>query len=216
MYRPQAFRIDEPQHLHRLIREHALGLLVVALDGTLEASHVPVLLDADADAPHAALRFHLARANPLAAALDGTREALFVFQAEQAYVSPDWYQSEHMVPTWNYAAVHAYGRPAPLDDVALQRLLGDLSAAQESRLDKPAWTTDKMPEDLYARMRRAIAGFRMPLTRIEGKWKMSQNRVDADRRGVIDALAALDAPAAQATAQVMRDVLEREAADRPQ
>lgn len=214
MYRPKAFRIDAPQHLHDLIREHALGLLVVALDGSLEASHVPVLLDADA--PHAALRFHLARANPLAAALDGTREALFVFQAEQAYISPDWYRSEHMVPTWNYAAVHVYGQPAPMDDDALQRLLGELSAAQESRLDKRAWTTDKMPEDLYARMRRAIVGFQMPLTRIEGKWKMGQNRTDADRRGVIEALAALDAPAAQATGQVMRDVLEREAADRPQ
>lgn len=214
MYQPRHFRIDDPQRLHGLIRDHALGLMVVALDGTLEASHVPVLLDADA-APHAALRFHLARANPLAAALDGTREALFVFQAEQAYISPDWYASEHMVPTWNYAAVHVYGRPAPMDDDALQVLLDDLSAAQESRLDKRAWTTDKMPGELYARMCRAIAGFRMPLTRIEGKWKMGQNRGDADRRGVIDALAALDAPAAQATAQVMRDVLERETADRP-
>jgi transcriptional regulator len=213
MYQPRQFRVDDPARLHRLIREHALGVLVVALDGTLEASHVPVLLDAHI-APHGALRFHLARANPLAGALDGTREALFVFQAQQAYISPDWYASEHMVPTWNYAAVHACGRPAPMDDDALQVLLDDLSAAQESRLDKRAWTTDKMPGELYARMRRAIAGFHMPIARIDGKWKMGQNRSEADRRGVIAALAALDAPGAKATAEVMRSVLDDGPADR--
>lgn len=214
MYQPRHFCIDDATQLHRLIREHALGVLIVMLDGTLEASHVPVVLDADGS-PHGVLRFHLARANPLASALDGTREALFVFQAEQAYISPDWYASEHMVPTWNYAAVHAYGQPMPMHDDALQVLLDDLSASQESRLDKPAWTTDKMPPDLYARMRRAIAGFRMPITRLQGKWKMGQNRTEADRRAVIGALGALEADGARATGEVMHALLE-DAAAHPQ
>ncbi len=209
MYQPRHFRIDDRARLHGVIRDHALATLVTVIDGALEANHLPVLLDAEAG-PHGALRFHLARANPLASALDGAREALLVFQGEQAYVSPDWYASPHLVPTWNYAVVHAHGRPQPLDDAGLCALLDDLSASQEGRLDKRPWTTAKLPADVYARMRRAIAGYVLPIERLEGKWKMSQNRGVADRRGVIAALSALPGDQAAATADSMADLLDAE------
>jgi len=211
MYQPSHFRVDDRARQHALIREHPLALLVVVVDGVAEAGHVPVLLDA-AGGAHGALRFHLARANPLAQALDGAREvpreALFVFQGEECYVSPDWYRSEHMVPTWNYATVHARGVPQPLDDGALCRLLDDLSAEQEGRLAKRPWRSDKLPAEHYARLRRAIAGFRMPIERLHGKWKMGQNRSEADRRGVVAALSGLGTPRAQGAARVMRELLD--------
>ena len=117
-------------------------------------------------------------------------------------MSPDWYRSPNMVPTWNYAAVHAHGVPRPLDDAGLHETLVALSDDQEARLAKRPWTVDRMDDDLYARMRRAIVGFEMAITRIEGKWKMSQNRSPADRQGVREALAALG-PDGAAAAQAM-------------
>ncbi len=206
MYQPRHFKMEDLARLHALICDHALGTLVTWVDGALEASHVPVVLDAAAG-PCGTLRFHLARANPLVAALDGSRDALFVFQGEDSYVSPDWYESQHRVPTWTYAVVHAHGRPQPVDDEALCVLLDDLSATQERRLDKRPWTTDKLPEEVYARMRRAIAGFVMPVARMDGKWKMDQNRTAADRQGVIDALATVPGERAATTASTMRELL---------
>jgi transcriptional regulator len=209
MYQPHHFQVDDARALHDLIRNHALGLVVTNLEQGLEANHVPVLLDPDSG-PHGRLRFHLARANPLVEALDGQREALFVFQGQSSYVSPDWYRSAHMVPTWNYAVVHAYGVPRAVDDAGLIDLLDGLSASQEGRLEKPPWTADKLPSDVYASMRRAIAGFEMPIRRLQGKWKMSQNRRADDRRGVIAALEDLGHAAGAETAQAMRDLLDRE------
>jgi len=203
MYLPRHFQVEELPRLHALIRANALATMVCIVDGALEANHVPVLLDDDGG--DGRMRFHLARANPAAAALDGQRDALFVFRGEESYVSPDWYRSENMVPTWNYAAVHVRGVPRPLDDDALHALLVDLSADQEARLAKRPWTTDKLPDDLYARMRRAIVGFEMTIAHIEGKWKMGQNRSAADREGVREALAALGAHG-EATARAMASV----------
>ena len=200
MYLPRHFQVQELPRLHALIRANALATMVCVIDGALEANHVPVLLDDDGD--NGRLRFHLARANRAAQALDGTRDALFVFQGEEAYVSPDWYRSPNMVPTWNYAAVHAHGVPRPLDDAGLHEVLVALSDDQEARLAKRPWTVDGMDGDLYARMRRAIVGFAMPVASLEGKWKMSQNRSPADRQGVRDALAALG-PEGAAAAQAM-------------
>lgn len=210
MYQPPDFQVDDLQVLHGLIRDHALGLLVAHLDEGLEASHVPVMVD-PALGSQGGLVFHLARANPLASALDGSREVLFVFQGESAYISPDWYSSAHMVPTWNYAVVHAHGRPGALDDDDLSAALDALSASQEQRLDKLPWTSDRLPTELYARMRRAITGFRMPIERLHGKWKMSQNRSVDDRRGVIRALSGLPSPAAGEAARVMKEMLDQPA-----
>ena len=112
-----------------------------------------------------------------------------------------------MVPTWNYAVVHAHGRTTVLEESGLVRVLDDLSAAQEGRLQKTPWTPQKMNQKLYREMRRAIVGFQMPIERLEGKWKMSQNRPDAARAGVICALDETGSQGAVATAATMRGLL---------
>lgn len=215
MYQPKHFRISDHARLHALIEDNALAMIVTVVDGSPEVNHVPVVLDAS-EGPHGRLRFHLARANPLANRLSSAQqpadELMFVFRGEQAYVSPDWYGAQNgtqnhannMVPTWNYAVVHAHGRAAVLDDDALVDVLDDLSSAQEGRLDKTPWTTQNMDLDLYVKMRGAIVGFQMPIARLEGKFKMSQNRPDSARGGVITALDSLDSDNAHKTAGTMR------------
>ncbi|NIO39975.1 MAG: hypothetical protein GTO41_07160, partial [Burkholderiales bacterium] len=187
MYIPRLFNQSDVKAMHELIEAHALGILIAELEGRLQATHVPAVLDRD-HGPQGRLRFHLARANPMSAILGDKREVLMIFSGPESYVSPDWYRSAHQVPTWNYAVVHVYGKPAPLDNAELCRQLDDLSASQEAKLPKAPWTTAKLPEELYTKMRRAIAGFAMPIERIEGKWKMNQNRQPSDREGVIKEL----------------------------
>jgi predicted FMN-binding regulatory protein PaiB len=135
------------------------------VSGRLDATHVPVVLDADRG-ELGSLRFHLARANPTSKALTDDREVLMVFVGPHTYVSPDWYATDNLVPTWNYAVVHGYGVPRTLDDAELRRLLDDLGATQESRLPKTPWTRDKMPPELVDKMCKAIIGFEL---RIAGK-----------------------------------------------
>jgi transcriptional regulator len=127
-----------------------------------------------------------------------------VFVGANTYISPDWYANDNLVPTWNYAAVHAYGVPRTMDDAELRRLLDDLSASQEERLPKRPWTTDKMPPDLVDKMCKAIVGFDLPITEIQSKWKFNQNRGADDRRGVVAALDALGGDARLAVADIMR------------
>jgi transcriptional regulator len=212
MYQPKHFRNDDHARLHDLIRGNALGILITVVDGSPKVNHVPVVLDAHIGIC-GRLRFHLARANPLADLLqsppEGPSEVMFVFRGEQTYVSPDWYGQENMVPTWNYAVVHAHGHVAVLDDNDLIGVLDDLSATQEGALQKTPWTTQKMDQDLYREMRRAIVGFQMPIERLIGKSKMSQNRPDAARAGVISALTDLGSDSALKTAATMRELLLR-------
>ena len=211
MYRPKHFDIDEHGRLHNLIEDNALAMVVTVVDCMPEVNHVPVVLDPHVG-PFGRLRFHLARANPLATRLSSAHgpadELLMVFGGEQAYVSPDWYGAKNMVPTWNYAVAHAHGRASVLDDDGLIGVLDDLSAAQEGRLDKAPWTAHKMDQDLYTRMRRAIIGFEMPIERLEGKFKMSQNRPRDARIGVISALDSLHTDSARRTADTMRRLME--------
>lgn len=205
MYVPKHFRNEELHDLHALIEQHALAALIINLDGRLEATHVPCVLDRDRG-ESGTLRFHLARANPSAAALEGGCEALTIFSGPETYISPDWYKAEHLVPTWNFAAVHAYGRPVPLDDSGLRRLLDDLSERNESPLPKRSWTTDKLPGDLYAKMRKAVIAFEMVVTDIQGKWKMNQNRGAGDRAGVVENLTKLGRADQSAVAVLMTDL----------
>lgn len=204
MFIPKAFERREPGDLYALIEQRPLGTLVTEIDGRLEAAHVPILADRDIG-ENGQLRFHLAGMNPMCTALDGKRELLCVFVGPETYISPDWYRTEHMVPTWNYASVHAYGKPARLDDEALCELLDDLSAVGEGRLPKTPWTTAKMPADTYAKMRGAIVGYRMPIERLEGKWKMSQNRSAGDREAVAAELKRLGGESPLAVAAIMAE-----------
>jgi transcriptional regulator len=193
MYRPSYFREDRPEVLHALIRAHPFAQLITAGEQGLVANPLPLLLNPEASA-NGTLRGHLARANDQVGALRTGGQALVIFQGPQAYISPSWYLSkaEHgkVVPTWNYVAVHAWGVPRVIDDAAwLRQLIEDLTVSQEQHRPKP-WAVGDAPEDFIATMVKAIVGIEIPIDRIEGKWKASQNRSEPDRHGVVEGLRA--------------------------
>lgn len=205
MYVPRHFSQDDVAAAHDLISANVFATLITEVSGRLDATHVPVVLDADRGAI-GTLRFHLARANPTSEALEAGREVLMVFVGPHTYISPDWYANENLVPTWNYAVVHAYGVPRILDDAQLRRLLEDLSASQEGRLPKPPWTMDKMPSALVDKMCKAIVGFELPVAELQSKWKFNQNRGADDRAGVTQALTELGGEVNLAVAATMRNL----------
>ncbi|AYO82786.1 FMN-binding negative transcriptional regulator [Methylobacterium brachiatum] len=187
MYQPPHFRDETRAAQHGLIRAYPLGLLITGGAAGLIADPVPFLLDESG--PYGTLRAHLARANPHWQALAEAEECLVVFQGPQGYVTPGWYASkrEHgrVVPTWNYATVHAWGRPRVIEDADwLRRQVADLTTLRETPRAAP-WAVDDAPAPFVAAQLRAIVGIEIPITRIEGKWKMSQNRPEADRAGVV-------------------------------
>lgn len=191
MYRPPAFREDRLDVLHAFIRAHPLAMLVSAGAGGLMANPIPFLVD-PAEGEKGLLRAHLARANDQLAALRQGAEVMVLFQGPDAYVTPSWYASkrEHgkVVPTWNYATVHAWGTPRVIDDEAwLRQQIGDLTRSQEENREHP-WGVQDAPADFLAGQIRGIVGLEIAIARIEGKWKVSQNRSAADRQGVIDGL----------------------------
>jgi len=168
------------------------ALLLTTVNGEPEGTHVPVLTTREGE--NFTLRFHLARANPSVESLALEQPSLVVFSGPNAYVSPDWYgdSKPNMVPTWNYAVVHASGIAKAVEDAALRDILDDLSAQSEQRLlPKKPWTSDKMDERAFQAMRRAVVGYELKVTRLQTKFKMSQNRAAEQRQGVRDALRAL-------------------------
>ncbi len=203
MYVPRHYSQDDTAVAHDLIRGNVFATLVTEVSGRLDATHMPVVLDGERG-ELGSLRFHLARANPTVKALAETREVLMVFAGPHTYISPDWYANENLVPTWNYAVVHAYGMPRTMDDAELRRLLDDLSASQESRLPKTPWTTDTMPPDLVDKMCKAIVGFELPIAELQGKWKFDQKKGADDRAGAVAALVELGGESRRAVAATMR------------
>jgi transcriptional regulator len=196
MYIPSAFRAADRAALDELIERHGFGTLVTVLDGAPFATHLPFVLDRG----RGVLLGHVARANPHVRALDGPAEALVIFQGPHAYVSPSWYATGPAVPTWNYAAVHVYGVPRRLDESATLDLLGRLVGQYESGRERP-WTMD-LPPDYLRKMLQGIVAFEVPMTRVEGKFKLNQNRPAEDRAGVIAALQA-GGPEERALAEFM-------------
>jgi transcriptional regulator len=177
--------------MHGLIHAHPLGWLISAGEGGLSASLIPFLLDPDAN-PNGTLRAHMARNNAQWRELAGGAECMVLFQGEQGYVTPDWYVSKHLteqvVPTWNYIAVQAWGRPTVHEDPAwLQKAIEDLTVEHEQGRVKP-WTVGDAPAEFIAKQKEGIVGIEIPIVRIEGKWKLSQNRNPADRAGVVTGL----------------------------
>ena len=187
MYLPAAFKEERVDVLHDAIRRIKVGTLVtMGVDG-LEASHLPMLIDPE-PAPYGTLVGHLARANPQWKRAAPAPEALVTFLGPNAYVTPSWYAAkrEHgkVVPTWNYIAVHAYGTPRFIEDRdALLGIVTRLTDAHESGRKAP-WAVTDAPADYIDGMLKAIVGVALPITRLEGKWKLSQNRSAADRAGV--------------------------------
>lgn len=212
MYNPSHFREDRLEAQHRLIRAHPLGLLITHGPTGLFASPLPFLLDAVAS-PLGTLRGHLARANPHWRDL-GDGDALVVFQGADAYVTPSWYETKRVtgkvVPTWNYAMVQVRGRPRVVEDRTwLARQVADLTDRQEADRVRP-WAVTDAPEPFVAGQLKGIVGVEVEVAAIEGKWKASQNRPEADRAGVVDGLLALGDDASLA----MADLVARHGAGR--
>jgi transcriptional regulator len=206
LYIPQHFQEERPDVLARAIREIQFALLVTAVDGAYQASHLPMVLK-QADGT-LRLEGHVARANEHWKVLAGKPIALAVFQGPQTYISPSWYETKRqhgkVVPTWNYVVVHAHGFLEAIEDRDwLLPHLEDLVAANESRREQP-WAISDAPADFINRMTRAIVGLRLTVERLEGKWKMIQNRSEPDRIGTMAGLSASADPNDQAVAEIMR------------
>jgi transcriptional regulator len=187
MYQPPHFREDDLAVQHALIKAHPLGLLVTFGSAGLEANPIPFVLDASASAL-GTLRAHLSRANAQWRNFDPEQEALVVFQGPETYITPSWYAAkrEHgkVVPTWNYAIVQARGLLKVKDDPDwLQQQITAMTDLQESPRAEP-WAVGDAPSSFVAAQLKGIVGVEIEITRIEGKWKVSQNRPEPDRLGV--------------------------------
>jgi transcriptional regulator len=197
MYIPLHFRLDDLPDLHAAMRAARLpNLVTLSAEGRLMATPLPLMLVPD-EGPQGTLYGHLARANPQWRDSQAG-EAMVLFGGPEAYVSPSWYPSKQahgkVVPTWNYVAVHAYGVPEFFDDAdRLRALVGQLTDRHEAERAHP-WAVDDAPAEFIAAQLRAIIGLRLPISRLEGKRKASQNRAAEDRAGVAEGLAVSPRP----------------------
>lgn len=196
MYTPAQFKVDDSAEVHALMRAHPFAVLVTTGADGLVATHLPTVLKVDEANPLGRIECHVARPNPQWKSAAPDVDALMIFQGVEAYIRPGWYPSkaEHgkAVPTWNYAAVHAYGRLRVIQDQAwLLAHVAELSDQQEAPFEA-RWATSDAPESYMAVMARGIVGLELAITRLEGKVKMSQNRPPADREGVVRGLAERD------------------------
>ncbi len=201
MYIPRAFAVQDTAALHELMRRHSFATLITTADGAPFATHLPLLLEERGE--QGTLVGHVARANPQWRAFDGRAEALVIFSGPHAYVSPSLYEAQPSVPTWNYMVAHVYGAPRIVEDEdAVRRhlfaLVARFEASQPHPYDHP------YEEDWLRGMMRAVVAFELPIARIEGKFKLSQNRSETDRTNVAAAFAASEAPDERALAAAMR------------
>ena len=193
MYVPPHHAEARPPVLHAAIRAAGLATLVTTGPDGLIASPLPLMLDADAG-EYGTLYGHLARANPQWRAFDPAVEALAIFMGADAYITPSWYETKRetgkVVPTWNYITVHAYGKATFFEDAThLLDVVTRLTARHEAARPTP-WAPGDAPAQFIQSQLKGIVGFELPITRLQGKWKMSQNRTLPDRAGVVSGLRA--------------------------
>jgi transcriptional regulator len=205
MYTPPAFREDDPASLHATIRAARLATLITATTEGLLATPLPLFLD-EHEGEHGVLYGHLARANPQWRT-PPIGDALAIFAGPDAYVTPSWYATKRetgkVVPTWNYVAVHAHGPAEFFDDAdRLLDVVTRLTVLHEGERALP-WAVDDAPREFVAAQLRGIVGLRLPILRLAGKRKMSQNRTEADRAGVAAGLAASERESDRAVATLV-------------
>ena len=211
MYLPDHFAESRVDVLRQLIHEHPLAALVTLNAKELNANHIPFELDAE-PAPFGTLRGHVARANPVWREYSRDIEALVIFQGAQHYITPSWYPSKQetgkVVPTFNYIVVHAYGALRVIEDREwLRGLVGRLTNRHEAARAIP-WQVTDAPGDYIEKMLGAIVGIEIPLTRLIGKWKVSQNQPAANRDGVIEGLGEMSDPDAKTMAAIVRQAIK--------
>ena len=210
MYLPPAFKLDDLASLHAMMCRCPLATLVTRSGEQMVADSIPFLLDA-APGSQGVLRGHVARANPLWQAHPASAEVLVIFSGPNHYISPAWYPSKRetgkVVPTWNYAAVHAHGLLRVHDDpVWVRQQIDELTRCHEAGRTPP-WTVSDAPEDFIAAQMKAIVGIEIAITRIEGKLKASQNRTPPDREGVVAGLAASGGDQARAMRELVAQAM---------
>jgi transcriptional regulator len=208
MYIPRANPETRIPVIQKLMEDHPFASLITMGRSGLFATHLPMVLERD-HSPNGLLKCHISRANPQWRELSPDLEALAIFSGPQHYITPSWYPEKQetgkVVPTWNYAVVHAYGRLRVIEDSAwLRAHLQSLVKINEAELPTP-WKIEDAPADYIASQITGIVGFEMVIERLEGKWKVSQNRSEQDRAGVADGLAELNTTGSLA----MKSLVER-------
>lgn len=193
MYQPPHFAVTDSETLHQLMQAHPLGALITHGEGGLDANHLPFEFDAGAG-EHGVLRAHVARNNPLWQEVKDGDEVLVIFKAADGYISPSWYpgKEDHhkLVPTWNYSVVHAHGRIRIHDDARfVRRLLANLTRTHEA-IESAPWKMADAPREYIEAMVQAVVGIEIEITELVGKFKLSQNKAEADRQGAADSLQA--------------------------
>jgi transcriptional regulator len=204
MYIPTAFEQADKEKLFDFMQSHSFALLVSVRGGEPFATHLPLLPERDRG-PHGCLLGHMARANPQWRDLDG-RDVLAIFSGPHAYVSPSWYESSDVVPTWNYVAVHAYGTFQAIEADELAHVLTATVATYERSMPKP-WSIDSA-SDYFGKMARGVVGFRIAISRLEGKWKLNQNHPRERREKVMRELARSADPEAREIAHLIAETLD--------
>lgn len=213
MYIPAHFEETRPELLHDLISTHSLGLLVTQDPaGEMVANTIPFLLEADPEGGPGILRAHVARSNPLWRESRTDVDSLVAFQGPQTYISPSMYPSKaatgKVVPTWNYIMVQGRGRLRAVEDADwLRAFVTRLSERHEAARPVP-WAVSDAPENFIEATLRAIVGIEIKLSSLRGKWKVSQNRTQADRDGVVYGLRRLGGTEAEAMAKAVADRIE--------
>ena len=209
MYLPHHFKEERPEILGAFMREHPFATLVsLAADGLI-ASHIPMLWD-PTPAPFGTLTGHIARPNPQGKGAREGVDALAIFLGPQAYISPNWYPSkrEHgkVVPTWNYVAVHAYGRLKMIDDAEWLRAFVTRLTDLHENFSAVPWKVTDAPTGFIDQMLKGIVGIEIPVTRLEGKWKLSQNRPATDQASTVAGLEARGDTDSREVAEAMKHV----------
>lgn len=195
MYIPAANQVEDKTRIHSFIQANGFATVVTQTDGRLCASHLPVLFD-EGNEVHGVLRSHMARTNEQWRHFDSSEEVLCIFHGPHSYISPSSYVMQETVPTWNYAVVHVYGMAKVVEDaVLLRQIVTDTTTKYESHRPVPWKIT--LPEAALAAMLNAIVGFTVQITRIEAKFKLGQNRSEADQSGMLRDLQASTDPASQ-------------------
>jgi transcriptional regulator len=204
MYILNTDRVTDLTKLHQFIRENSFATITSIVEGHLFSTRVPLILD-PALGPSGTLLGHVARANPQWRSFNGENEVMAAFDGPHAYISPNWYVSTPAVPTWNYATVHAYGLPRIIEDAPrLGGIVDQLTNTYESDLPNPWPASGQLPEDLKAKLLRAIVGFEIPIDRIEGKFKFGHNRSIEDQISMIRHLEERAPAADRALAAIMK------------
>ncbi len=216
MYEPALFRVEEKKQLVAFLRAHPLGLLIVQGADKISADLIPFLIDDEGQS----LRAHFARANPLLQALATQQSVLVVFCGPQAYISPGYYPSktEHgrVVPTWNYAMVQVQGLARLRDQPEwISTQIADLTAQQEAGRPAP-WSPEDAPKDFIEAQISAIVGLEITINDLRGKYKLSQNRSETDRRGVLAGLAQEKSPEPHSVVELMRATQPTDGPEAPQ